>query len=175
MSFKARSSLVPILFFVATAGIFLWSVQSLQPHLPERVATHFDIHGKANGWMSSAMHCRFLVGFGLGTALFVIGMCHLARFLPPALLNVPDPKFWRAPEHHPVACRIVARWSWLVACLQLIFLGTLNYVIVATNQLSPPRLSTVSMVLPVAIFLTGLGVLIWGLIRSLHHAKASVT
>ena len=31
--------------------------------LPERVATHFDARGRADGWMTRGDHARFMVGF----------------------------------------------------------------------------------------------------------------
>ena len=174
MSSKTARFPIPFLLFTVTAGLFVWSVLRSAPLLPERVATHFDLQGQPNGWMSPEQHVRFLLGFGLGLAVFLAELCHLIRFLPSRFLNVPNPEFWRSPEHYPVACGIVARWSWLVAAFQLIFLGLLNDSLVAANQLSPPRLSTAGLYFPTGIFLCGLAVLVWGLFRFLRRARAGL-
>jgi uncharacterized membrane protein len=164
-----------MLLFSGTSALFVYSVLEMAPLLPERVATHFGLHGEANGWMTAGDHVRVLLGSGLGLAGFLIALCHGLRFLPPRLVNLPDPEYWRLPTHYPEACQIVAHWSWHLASLQLLFLGTLNYVLVAANQLSPPRLSTAAIVLPVGIFLTGLSVLVWVLFRTLRRARAAAT
>lgn len=162
------------LFFALTAVLFVGSLFWLRPYFPERVATHFDFSGEANGWMSRDQHLLLYGLLGLGTAVFVIGLCHVAKLLPPRFLNIPDADFWRQPEHYPEACRIVARWSWSLASLLLLFLGTLNFVVMVANQLSPPRLSPGAMVYPTAIFLTGTVTLIVSLFRSLRRARVEL-
>lgn len=174
MSAPAPRFPVPQLLFAVTVGIFVWSVLQSAPPLPDRVATHFDAQGEANGWMSREGHVKFLIGTGLGLSAFVVALFHSFRFFPPQVLNVPDAKFWRDPRNYPEACRIFARWSWLLAAMHLIFLGTLHSVILAANQLSPPRLTAGAMIWPTGIFLTGLVVLIWGLFQSLRRAKAAL-
>jgi hypothetical protein len=104
----------------------------------------------------------------------LVALLHAFRFFPPRVLNVPDAKFWREPRNYPEACRIFARWSWLLAAMHLIFLGTLHSVVLAANQLSPPRLSADAIIWPTGIFLTGLVVLIWGLVQSLRRAKVAL-
>jgi serine/threonine-protein kinase len=162
-----------MLLFSGISGVFVYSVIQLAPLLPERVATHFGLHGEANGWMTASDHVRFLLGSGLGLAGLLVALCHVLRFLPSRLVNLPDPDYWRLPANYPEACEIVAHWSWHLGSLQLLFLGTLNYVLVAANQLSPPRLSTAAIFLPMGIFLTGLIVLVWVLFRTLKRARAA--
>lgn len=41
------------------------------PDLPERVAVHFDIHGKPNGWMTREWAAWFMPAFSLGMWLLV--------------------------------------------------------------------------------------------------------
>lgn len=162
---------LPQLLFVLTVAAYFWAVRQSAPHLSERVATHFAWHGEANGWMGRGEYERFLLGFGLGVAGFLVGLLHVARFLLACCLQVPGSDFWRLPQHYPVACRILARWSWLLAAMHLLFLGMVNVSVVAANQLSPPRLAGDALLWPVGIFLTGTGVLVWGLLRSLHRAR----
>lgn len=166
---------VPQLLFILTAGAFVWAVRHSLPLLPERVATHFGAHGEANGWLTREGHVRFMLGFGLGLSGFLIVLLHGVRFLPARALNLPDADFWRSPGHFPEACRTVARWSWLLGALQLLFLGLLNETLVAANQLSPPRLPGAMLFWPLGIFLTGTAVLIFGLLQSLRRSRAALT
>jgi uncharacterized membrane protein len=63
---------------LAIAGAFVVTVV-LWDRLPERVPTHFDLHGTPNGWMS-----RFVAGVGMPTFALVLWafVRLLPRFLP---------------------------------------------------------------------------------------------
>lgn len=59
------------------------------PGLPERLATHFDAAGKANGWMTRSQHGAFMLLFGLGVpALFLI-LCWSLLYFSPSMVNLP--------------------------------------------------------------------------------------
>ena len=165
---------IPLLLLIAAAILFVISVMQLTPHLPERVATHFDGHGEANGWMSRQQHLIFMLTFGLGVPAFVVALCHLARFMPPSLLNVPHAAHWRSPGHYPEACRIVAEWSSLLAAWLVLFFASLNYLVVVANQLSPPRLANSQVLLQSGIFLTGVLILVVRLYQSLRLPQVAV-
>ena len=123
--------------------------------LPERPATHFDMQGRPDGWMDRSSHLVFMLLFGLGTPAFVITLCWALRFLPPSLLNVPKPEYWRSPEHYPEACRILLRWSVWLAVFMLVLMTFINREVVAANLKSPPMLSTGGLLLLVFAFSGG--------------------
>jgi len=68
------------------------------PQLPERVASHFDGQGNANGWMQRE---GFMVFYAM---LFVVlgatfaGSARLMRILPDGMINLPNRKYWLAEE-----------------------------------------------------------------------------
>jgi len=68
------------------------------PELPERVASHFDIAGNPNDYMSKSG----LVIFYVCIATFVLGlfgaMPWILRRLPNSLINIPNRDYWLAPE-----------------------------------------------------------------------------
>ena len=165
---------IPLLLFILAAILFVISVSQQAPHLPDRVATHFDGQGRVNGWMSRQQHLGFMLAFGLGVPAFVVGLCHLIRFFPSRLLNVPHAEYWRSPEHYPEACRIVRQWSSLLAAWLVLWFASLNHLVFVANQLSPPRLDSPQIFLHTGIFLTGIVILVVRLYQSLRLPQVAV-
>lgn len=128
--------MIPVLAaLVLVATHLMW-----RGELPDRVATHFNGTGQADGWMTKAGHRTFSLGLGLGVAAFVVVLCRAVRFFPPSLLNVPNAAFWRSPEHYPEACEMVARWGNGFAAALLVFLTLVNGLVVRANRTDPPHL-----------------------------------
>jgi serine/threonine-protein kinase len=120
----------------AAAGVLM----ALEPGLPERVATHFSWSGRPNGWMPAS-------GFRAAGALFVVGfsgffiaLLYCIRFFPPETLNVPNPGYWRSPEHHREACDIVFAHSFWLAAIAALWAGLLHLLVYRANRSSPPHL-----------------------------------
>ena len=128
---------VALLVFVGTHLLWLDS-------LPERLATHFNASGKANGWMSRRSHGIFMLLLGLGVPGFVLLLCWAMRFLPASLLNVPRRDYWHQSEHYPEACTIMLGWSQWQALVMLVWMTFLNHEIVKANLIKPPHLSSVN-------------------------------
>lgn len=133
--------LFPILLALAALVFVITHFLWLEP-LPEKLATHFNAAGKANGWMSRRSHSIFMLMMGLGLPTFIIVLCSAMRFLPPSLMNVPRPEYWKTPEHYPEACRIMQRWAQAQGLALLIWMTFLNHEIVKANLLKPPHLSS---------------------------------
>jgi uncharacterized membrane protein len=95
-----------IAFLVGTFAL----TAALYPSLPERIPTHFDLHGIPNGWMPRSTGAWFLPLVALGVGL-------LLRFgaiiLPPA---------WRARLEQSPTASIVALVSGFLCALQGVIL-----------------------------------------------------
>ena len=64
--------------------------------LPEVVASHFDMHGAANGTMPRGMYCVFHASIvALLAAVFGL-MPSLIRRMPVSLINLPHREYWLA-------------------------------------------------------------------------------
>lgn len=112
---------------------------ALYSALPERVATHFDIHGNANGWMSRPWAATFMPAF----ALVLWAIIRLApRVLP------------RADEKR-LTPDIVA----LVAGLTAIFLAALH-VVILRFAVAPGTDVTKAVFVLVGPFFIGLGLIL---------------
>ena len=60
---------------IGVIGLTSALTAAVYDRLPERMATHFDLEGNANGWMPRAMGAWFVPVFALGLWAFV-------RFVP---------------------------------------------------------------------------------------------
>jgi serine/threonine-protein kinase len=103
--------------------------------LPERMASHFDASGHADGWMSKA---GFFVLFGLSFASVTLVPAVIARFaprFPDSLVNLPNKAYWLAPERRAETFGYIARWLlWLGAVSALLFTWLLSSTIEANLQ-----------------------------------------
>ena len=134
-----KRRLLPILLVLAAAVFvithFMWLAQ-----MPERVASHFNGAGKANGWMSRSGHGAFMLLFGLGEPAFVLTLIWAMKFLPANLMNVPRRDYWHKPENYPKACAIMLAWAQGLAIAMLVWNTFFNWLIVKANRTSPPHL-----------------------------------
>ncbi len=151
--------------WLASLILFLGSLVVLGPMLPERVATHFGAAGEANGWMTRSEHLQAMALFGLGFPCFLIGLCYVIRFLPPSLLNVPHPEYWRSPEHYREACAYLFQESFWLGTLSSLWVTGMHALIVAANRHGTSRLDTGWSFALMAVFLAGVAVWIFRLWR----------
>lgn len=115
--------------------------------LPEKIASHFNGRGKADGWMSRESFSLTMVAIGLGIPAFVIAMMYAIRFLPANFLNVPNPNYWRDPQNYPKACDFLFTSSLWFGCAFMIWQIFFSLMIVAANQISPPHLDNGRVIL----------------------------
>ncbi len=80
MTTKTAAAVVLILIISALAAALI-----LYPSLPERVPTHWNIHGEVNGWSGKLFACLMLPGFMLVLLLFILAAD------------------WLSPEHFKIA------------------------------------------------------------------------
>lgn len=149
----------PHLLFLALAATAI--AQALWQHgrLPERVASHFNVAGTADGWMPRDRQTAWHIGVVLlMTALFE-GIVWAGARLPRELINLPHRDYWLAPERRAVT------QAWLDGLVRLLgsalmvfFLGLFHLVyranldgqplsVLATGLLGAGLLVTVGVVL----------------------------
>jgi ABC-type spermidine/putrescine transport system permease subunit I len=150
-----KSLLLPAIILALLCACFLAFWDWSGPQLPERVATHFNVHGESNGWMSRAADQEFMLVFGLTLPLFIVVLNYATRFLPPFLVNIPHRNYWLAPERRRETSDYLLRGSLWFACLAVLFVIGLHYATVQANKQNPPHLSMSLMWAVVAPFIAG--------------------
>ena len=90
-----RRSTAVFVLLVALLGIQLTVAY---PDLPERVATHFNTSGEADGWSSKATFTWMHIGLVALMVLTFPGISALLSRIPDAMINLPNKEYWLAPE-----------------------------------------------------------------------------
>ncbi len=150
---------------VIAATIYVFTVIIFAGELPEKVASHFDKANQPNGWMPRSTHITFMLAFGLGVPLLILGSNYLIKFASPKNLNVPNPTYWRAPENFSRATSFMFTHSFWLAAGMWIWLTGLNYSLVAANKASPPHLNSTWLWILMVFFVLMLAAWIVQMIR----------
>lgn len=122
-----------------TAAVILNAFLSQQ-----RIASHFDIHGRPNGWMEPHRYLLVSLLIGVGLPLFLIAIGYGVRFLPvtQVTFKIPNRDYWLTPEHRGEVDGILFRYCLWVACLEAVFMLILHLLVVFANRQTPPHFPT---------------------------------
>ena len=152
----------------------LWAVMigriiSVWPRLPERMASHFNAGGRADGWMTRGGFVLFWLGISGALTLLLLT---IAYWVPWALFNVPNRDYWGDPARQPLARRRMAVWcAWFAVGLNLLLASVLELVLRA-NLMSTPHLSSSHAALLVG-FMMFVGVMMVVLFRQFRPPQQS--
>jgi uncharacterized membrane protein len=162
--------IAPLFTLAICYVLFFGYVISSYDDLPARVASHFDIEGQANGWMSRDVCVGFTLGLGILMPALIIGMMAGAGKIPVSFINLPHREYWLAPERRQAALAILLRFSLWFACMNVLFVTGLHWLIVQANKTGTgPHLSGLGISLVAGGFLAGTG--IWVVLLLRHFSK----
>lgn len=86
------------MIFLALVAVAAIQIAHFHPLMPEKMASHFDGRGVANGWMSrDGFVGVYVFVLALMSAMFFLLPRGLAK-LPPSMINLPNRDYWLAPE-----------------------------------------------------------------------------
>jgi uncharacterized membrane protein len=142
-----HAALVALICMIAFGATF---VVYTARYLPDSVATHFEVSGQADGWMSRAVYTWFTLGF---LSALPILIAYLITSLPrrvPQWTNIPNREYWLAPERRDASKDFLAARGYRLGCLIVMLTMGIHYTILLANQHSPP-------VLPMRTFLAVIG------------------
>lgn len=137
--------------------------------LPERVATHFDLQGRANGWMTRSAHLRFIAAFGLALPLVILGICVALRFAPNSSFNIPHREYWLAPERRAETLAFISRHSVWLACETMAFITGVHLLVVYANRQVPPQMPLAPLLTWAGCLTVGIG--FWALVMIRHFKR----
>jgi len=123
----------PVVLFAAALLVAAVHVSWSAGVLPDRVASHFDAGGAADGWSSRAAFLQAYVGIVGLVALMMAGLAVLMPRLPAGALNVPDREYWLAPERAAASIRRVADWLLEFGAATVVFLVAVFHLSVRAN------------------------------------------
>ena len=147
---SVRRELLLCLFVQAAVAVFV--VQSSH-RLPERVATHFDGKGRADGWMTREDHARFMVGFTTGALLLLGGVFYGIRHVPESLWNIPNRGHHLAPENRTATHTHVFGSGLKLTAVILAYFGILHLLILRANAKDVPKFDGLGLALATCVLL----------------------
>ncbi|HKJ45871.1 MAG TPA: DUF1648 domain-containing protein [Balneolales bacterium] len=121
-------TLMIMLLFIGTLQIYLYSSM-----LPQKIATHFNAHGQADGWMS---HRAFIL-YSIGMFYFMGGIFLLSGWvipkLPTELINIPNRGYWLHPARKEQAVEVLITYLYWIGVSTILFLLILTQMTILAN------------------------------------------
>ena len=152
-------TLVFIALLFTGAGFVLLTTTSL----PDRVASHFGAEGHANGYMTREGYRWFMLFFTVGfPLLIVLAIAGLPRLMPQHT-NLPNRKYWLAPERRTQAFDFLTIHALWFGCLLVLFICSVHWLVVQANAQHPPQLANGPFLLALGVFLAAMVVWTIGL------------
>lgn len=110
--------------------------------LPERMPSHFNGAGHADGWMPKSAYALLELGLIAGMSLLFLGIGWLVKVVPADAVNLPNRDYWLAPGRRAETIRRLGNEiAGFGVALNLFFLGVQDQNIRAalsgTNRLGP--------------------------------------
>jgi uncharacterized membrane protein len=131
-------SRLPKLLFLVLAAYAAIHFSSYYSQLPGVVASHFDARGAANGWQTKSAFFGIFVGVSVLAAVIGFGVPRIIAALPPALINLPNKRYWLAPERRADTMDFLnGYFAWFGCALFAVILLTINFAI--QTNLHPDR------------------------------------
>jgi uncharacterized membrane protein len=100
------------------------------PQLPGVVASHFDGRGAPNGWQTKSAFFVVFVGVSVLAVVIGFGIPQIITVLPAQLINLPNKRYWLAPEHVAETTEFLkAYFAWFACAVYLVMILTFDYAI----------------------------------------------
>ena len=134
--------------------------------LPERVATHFNANGVADGWLNRDHYSLLILLFLLGLpSLLVWIMAGLPR-LTNGRGQIPNCEYWFAQERRNATVSFLLRHACWLGSLTVAVVYGIHISILRANAMTPPTLANDRFITMVVVYLCGL---VWWTTTFLRH------
>jgi serine/threonine-protein kinase len=102
------------------------------------MASHFNARGVANGWQTKSAFFSVLIGVSVLAAVVGFGIPRIITLLPPEFINLPNKRYWLAPERRAETMDFLnGYFAWFGCALFAVILFTIDFAIKA--NLHPER------------------------------------
>src|SRR4051812_28869150 len=109
-------------------------------YLPDQVATHFDLHNQADGWMARS---DYLILTLLSTTVVPTIVSLAIALLPrkfPHLANIPNRDYWLTGERREQSAQYLTSHGCRLGCMVIVMMTGLHYALLLANSSRPPAL-----------------------------------
>ena len=153
-----KSARLPLIILASLLVGFVIELFLDATRLPGMVATHFDLAGHANSYMTRSMHLKTIGAFGILVPLAELVLFYFIGSIKADFINIPHRHYWLAPEQRDETLKFIFRQGAWLTCLTLAFFAMIEQSIVVANQSHPAFLSPPVIFGPAGGFLACLGV-----------------
>jgi uncharacterized membrane protein len=138
------------------------------PQMPQRMAAHFDINGRPNGWQPREMFFLLMVVV-IGTSA-IVGFVAPRQMMrkPPERWNLPNREYWLSPEHRQETQNYISSLMLWFACGLAFVLITGTALACRANLQNGPFDSTSMLYLVVGLTVF-IGILLVAMIRRFQN------
>jgi hypothetical protein len=144
---------VPVVFLAISYAFFFGYAAATYGELPEKIASHFDLHGNPNGWMNRADCVGVMIAAAIVVPALVIGSMAGAGHIPVSFINLPHREYWLAPMRRHSALAALLRYSIWFAALNVLFLTGLHWLTVEANLHGGSHLNGTNLAILLAFYL----------------------
>lgn len=144
-----------LVVLVATAGL-----------LPPRVASHFNLAGDPDGWMTRGAYLATIAVVAVLPALLMAGLAWLLPSVPNSLINLPHKEYWLSAERRAATLAHLQQRINSIPAMMVLFAIGLHLLIVQANRQVPARLSNTGIFVLAGLLIFGLGCVLAQLLRT---------
>jgi uncharacterized membrane protein len=139
--------------FYTTLGAALLFTLYTSSSLPDVVASHFNSAGAATGFLPRRAYTVLATLMLLLPALLLVQLPRQTLRKPNARINLPNARYWLAPQRREQTVAIITRSCAQLAQLLVIFLCYAHWLLVHANHTVPPTLSSTWLIGGLVVFL----------------------
>ena len=134
--------------------------------LPEKVATHFNANGVADGWTNRDHYRLFIVLFLVGLPLLLVWVMAGLPRLTNGRGQIPNCEYWFAQKRrHTTESFLIGHACWL-GCLTVAVIYGMHISILRANAMTPSVLASDRFITMLVVYLCGL---VWWTATFLRH------
>ncbi len=121
--------------------------------LPATVATHFNLEGTADGWMTREMHILLSTLLYLFMDAIFLSIPFLLRKIPSSLVSFPHKNYWLSKERKEEGIKQITQWTDLFAIVINLFLLSMFHLVYLANRSKPALLNNEIFIALLIVFL----------------------
>jgi len=121
------------------------------PSLPERIASHFNISGEADGWMSKESFLVLMIVIFIFVNGSLLGITFLIKYSND-FINLPNKEYYLNPVRKETTLKTINNFLMIINNLTITLMILINYLVINSNIGKSDKLSS-SFIYIIAVYL----------------------
>jgi len=133
--------------YLLLIGVSVLQAGYYYPKLPDTVASHFNVAGDPDSWMSKDPFLALSVGLVTFIAVVWLGIHLLIARMPDSMVNLPHKDYWLAPQRRKQTHAFMASVMLWLACATMGLIIAVDQLVIQANLSEAQTLSNAFWVL----------------------------